>query len=110
MKPTIPLVVLFFGFFLTMGMQCFLDCNAKTIVVKPKAVLAKSKPMKTKTAKVQPSAQESLPKTNALINDDNLLPTQNRTQAMQLEAQTGHIAPYQDKVINHYLKNKRSER
>jgi hypothetical protein len=99
----------FAAFLLIMGMQHPVVCDAKTVVIKPKTAITKAKPIKA-IAKVQPPPQQSLPESRALLNDDNLLPTQNRTQAMNLEAQTGHINPEEDQVINQYLKNKQNQR
>ncbi len=93
---------------LVVCMQHPMACHAKAVVIKPKTAITKAKPIKA-IAKVQPPPQQSLPESRALLNDDNLLPTQNRTQAMNLEAQTGHINPEEDQVIHQYLKNKQKQ-
>jgi hypothetical protein len=43
--------------------------------------------------------QKRLPETEKLINNDSLLPGQNRTQAMVLESETGHINPQEDSIL-----------
>ena len=40
-----------------------------------------------------------LPETKKLMQDDQALPTMNRTQAMRLEAETGHINQAADNVL-----------
>ncbi len=40
-----------------------------------------------------------MPETQKLLNNDAILPGQNRTQAMALEAETGHINPQADAVL-----------
>ena len=47
--------------------------------------------------------RSSLPETQLLYNNDWLVPTQNRTQAMGLEAETGHINPYVDSILRPLL-------
>ena len=42
----------------------------------------------------------NLPETQKLLQNDNLFPSQSRTQAMQLEAETGHINPQEDAVLS----------
>jgi len=54
----------------------------------------------------QPANQnknKGLPKTQLLNNNDNLLPGQNRTQAMRLEAESGHLTPEEDSVVDPIL-------
>jgi hypothetical protein len=43
--------------------------------------------------------QKRLPETEKLIHNDSLFPGQNRTQAMVLESETGHINPQEDSVL-----------
>jgi hypothetical protein len=94
---------------LVVGTQYPMICHAKAVVIKPKTAITKAKPIKAIAKVQQPPPQQSLPESRALINDDNLLPTQNRTQAMNLEAQTGHINPEEDQIIHQYLKNKKNQ-
>ena len=44
------------------------------------------------------------PESELLLNKDNLVPTQNRTQAMRLEAETGRINPQVDSTLRPMLK------
>jgi len=56
-------------------------------------------------AKTAPAAKSGkLPETELLKNNDALLPGQNRTQAMRLEAETGGITPYADSQLKPMLK------
>lgn len=41
----------------------------------------------------------NLPETRKLYQNNNLFPGQSRTQAMRLEAETGHINPTEDAVL-----------
>lgn len=47
-------------------------------------------------------------RTQELIKHDDLLPGQNRTQAMRLEAETGHINPAEDAVVDKAIKQDRA--
>jgi hypothetical protein len=47
--------------------------------------------------------------TKLLYNDDSLLPGQNRTQAMRLEAETGHINPEADSVLEPIIKRQHQQ-
>jgi hypothetical protein len=51
-----------------------------------------------------PARQTNLPEAQLLQKNDNLLPGQNRTQAMRLEAETGHINPQVDSAMKPMLK------
>jgi hypothetical protein len=45
------------------------------------------------------SNQKKLPETEKLIHNDSLFPGQNRTQAMILESESGHINPQEDSAL-----------
>ncbi len=46
------------------------------------------------------AASNQLPESKALVQNDNLVPTQNRTQAMALEAENGHLPAAQEQQMN----------
>jgi hypothetical protein len=46
-------------------------------------------------------ASGNLPETQKLMNNNRLFPGQNRTQAMRIEAETGHLTPEEDAVLKH---------
>jgi hypothetical protein len=48
------------------------------------------------------------PRAQELMNHDNLLPGQSRTQALRLEAETGHLAPGEDAVVDKAIKQDRN--
>ncbi len=48
---------------------------------------------------ILPATHAGLPETEKLIHNDSLFPGQNRTQAMRLEAGTGHINAHEDSVL-----------
>jgi hypothetical protein len=47
-------------------------------------------------------------RTQELMKHDDLLPGQNRTQAMRMEAETGHINPGEDAVVDKAIKDDRA--
>jgi len=50
-----------------------------------------------------------LPETQLLLENDNLFPGQNRSQAMALEAETGHLTPDEDAVLLPVLRARRQQ-
>jgi hypothetical protein len=50
-----------------------------------------------------PPARKGMTTTNALLQNDNLMPTMNRTYAMRLEAETGHTFPVVDNAVKPYV-------
>jgi hypothetical protein len=52
-----------------------------------------------KSVKTVSSKNSYLKGTNQLLKNDNLIPTQNRTQAMAIEAQTGHLPGNEDAML-----------
>ena len=56
----------------------------------------------SETANTQNAA--GYPRTQELMNHDNLLPGQNRTQALRLESETGHLTPSEDKIVDKAIK------
>jgi hypothetical protein len=54
------------------------------------------------TANTQNAA--GYPRAQELMNHDNLLPGQSRTQALRLEAETGHLTPGEDKIVDKAIK------
>jgi hypothetical protein len=80
-----------------------------TAMVSGTAAMSQSRTVRERnqiTSQAAPQGMGSnLPETRRLINNKQLLPTLNRTQAMRLEAETGHLTPAEDAV----LKNKRSD-
>jgi len=49
--------------------------------------------------KTEDGSGAKLRATRALIENDNLIPTQNRTQAMRIEAATGHLPPEEEQIL-----------
>lgn len=52
----------------------------------------------------------NLPETQLLLQNDNLFPGQSRTQAMSLEAETGHLTPAEDAVLIPMLRKRNRHR
>lgn len=50
-----------------------------------------ARPAQKPAAASQPAAKASTPETNVLMQHDDVLPTQNRTQAMAIEAENGKL-------------------
>lgn len=48
--------------------------------------------------------RSNMRETGLLYNNDNIMPGQNRTQAMRLEAETGHINPQVDRAVKPMIK------
>jgi hypothetical protein len=65
------------------------------------AAISQSRTVRERNQSMQQSANQgtNLPETRKLMNNGNLFPTQNRTQSMRLEAETGHINPTEDAVL-----------
>jgi hypothetical protein len=53
----------------------------------------------TPAVNAEQTKPKRLPETEKLLQNDSLLPGQNRTQAMILESQTGHINPQEDSIL-----------
>ncbi len=51
------------------------------------------------SARIMPGAQ-GLPETKILLEHDDALPTQNRQQAMQMEAQYGHLPANEEAILS----------
>lgn len=54
---------------------------------------------KSSTKVVQTKSSGELKGSKQLVNNDNLIPTQNRTQAMAVESTTGHLPDNEDAVL-----------
>lgn len=54
---------------------------------------------KTSTKVVEAKSTGELKGSKQLVNNDNLIPTQNRTQAMAVESTTGHLPGNEDAIL-----------
>jgi hypothetical protein len=54
---------------------------------------------KATTTKVVETKNKDLKGSKQLVNNDNLIPTQNRTQAMAVESTTGHLPGNEDAML-----------
>ncbi len=70
---------------------------AALIVTLQSPVLAESNATSKSSTKVVQTKE--LKGSKQLINNDNLIPTQNRTQAMAVEAETGHLPGDEDAML-----------
>jgi uncharacterized membrane protein len=61
---------------------------------------SEAKPVQHQAVRRSAPAKNSLPESTVLMQHDELLPTQNRTQAMALEAENGHLPAAEEQELN----------
>ena len=73
--------------------------EAKPSPSQRQAAQSKNALSKTALSKTAPS-KSSLPESTVLMQHDDVLPTQNRSHAMAIEAETGHLPSAEEQELN----------